>query len=150
LPTERGIVIRTEGELAWVKTEKSSTCEACASRDSCGNPGGGMEMEVEAVNVTGAGVGDLVQISFGAAPLVKVYALVYIFPVLALLAGAIVGQHLSPYVPTDESLSALILGFLFFGGAFFIVKNCSNRMAGTGDYQPKVLRVLSPAKCHSL
>jgi sigma-E factor negative regulatory protein RseC len=107
-------------------------------------------MEVEAVNSTDAKVGDLVLISFGAAPLVKVYALVYLFPILALLAGAIIGQRLSLYLPMDESLSALVLGFLFFGGAFFIVKFCSSRMAGKDDYQPKVLRVLSATKCTSV
>lgn len=146
MPTERGVVIKAESGLAWIKTEKSSACEGCASRDSCGNPGGGKEMKVEAVNSAGAKAGDLVLISFGSAPLIKVYTLVYVFPILALLVGAILGQRLSIYLPMDESLSALILGLLFFGGAFFVVKSCSGRMAKKGDYQPKVLRVLSEAK----
>jgi positive regulator of sigma E activity len=46
----------------------------------------------------------------------------------------------------DESLSALVLGFLFFGGAFFVVKFCSGRMARKDDYQPRVLRVLSEVR----
>jgi sigma-E factor negative regulatory protein RseC len=150
VPTEKGVVIRVEGERAWIKTEKSSACEGCTSRDSCGNPGGGKEMEVEAVNSVGAKAGDLVTISFGTAPLVKVYTLVYIFPILALLAGAILGQRLSHSFSMDESLSALILGFLFFAGAFFIVKFCSGKMARKDDYQPKILRVLSAAKSVSL
>ena len=146
MPTERGVVIKVEGERAWIKTEKSNACEGCASRDSCGNPEGGKEMEVTAINSAGAGAGDLVLISFGTAPLIRVYTLVYVFPILALLAGAILGQHLSVYLSKDESLTALIFGFLFFAGAFFIVKACSGRMAKKGDYQPKVLRVLSTAK----
>jgi sigma-E factor negative regulatory protein RseC len=147
VPTEKGVVIKVKGEHAWIKTEKSNTCEGCASRDSCGNPGGGKEMEVEAVNIAGAGAGDLVLISFASAPLIKVYTLVYIFPILALLVGAILGQHLSGWLTIDESLAALILGFLFFAGAFFIIKACSGRMARKGDYRPKVLRILSAAKC---
>lgn len=147
MPTEKGVVIKAEGGRAWVKTAKSSACEGCASRDSCGNPEGGKEMEVEAVNSAGAKTGDLVMISFGAAPLVKVYTLVYIVPVLALLTGAILGQRLSAGFAMDESLSALIVGFLFFGIAFFVVKFCSGRMAKKDDYQPKVLRVLTAAKC---
>jgi sigma-E factor negative regulatory protein RseC len=146
VPTERGVVIKVASGRAWIKTEKSSACEGCASRDSCGNPGGGKEMEVEAINSAGANAGDLVLISFGAAPLVKVYTLVYIFPILALLAGAILGQRLSVMFSMDESLSALVLGFLFFAGAFFIVKFCSGKMAKKGDYQPKVLRIISAAK----
>ena len=131
---------------AWVKTEKSNACEGCASRDSCGNPDGGKEMEVEAVNRVNAKTGDLVMISFGTAPLIKVYTLVYIFPILALLAGAILGQWLSDYVSIDESLLSLILGLLFFGGAFFIIKFGSNRMAKQDDYRPIVLRILSTTK----
>lgn len=146
MPTEKGVVIKVESGRAWIKTEKSSSCEGCASRDSCGNPGGGKEMEVEALNSVGAKAGDLVMISFGTAPLIKVYTLVYIFPIFALLVGAILGQRLSTYFSMDESLSALVLGFLFFAGAFFIVKFCSGKMARTGSYQPKVLRILFAAK----
>lgn len=149
MPTEKGVVIKTEDGNAWIKTAKSSACEGCTSRDSCGNPGGGKEMEVKAVNTAGAKPGDLVLISFQTAPLVKVYALVYIFPILALLAGAILGQRLSVRFSMDESLPALITGALFFIGAFFIIKTSSSRMAKKDDYQPKVLRVLSAAKCPS-
>ena len=103
-------------------------------------------MEVEAINKANAKPGDLVVISFGTAPLIKVYSLVYIFPILAMLAGAVFGQWLSVYVSVDESLLSLILGLLFFLGAFFIVKSRSNRMAQQDAYQPKVLRILSAAK----
>lgn len=144
MATEKGIVIKTEGHLAWVKTMKSSSCEGCASRGSCGGDGG-MEMEVEAINEVDAKVGDLVQISFGTAPLIKVYSLVYLFPVLALLAGAMIGQRLSVYFSLDESLSSLFMGVLFFLGAFFVIKSRSNRMAEKEAYQPKVFRLLSTA-----
>lgn len=146
MPTEQGVVIKAEDSRAWVKTLKSSTCEGCSSRDSCGSPGGGQEMEVEAINRANAKPGDLVMISFGTAPLVKVYSLVYIFPILALLAGAITGQWLSGHVPVDESLLSLVLGALFFLGAFFIIKSRSNRMAQKDTYQPIVLRILTATK----
>lgn len=145
MPTEQGVVVRTEDGRAWVKTRKSSACEGCRSKDSCSSPGGGKDMMVEAVNSAGAVPGDLVVISFDAAPLVRVFSLVYIFPVMALMVGAVIGQRLSGLWGTDESLTSLISGGLFFAGAFFIVKFCSNRMAEKGSYQPKVLRVLSAA-----
>jgi positive regulator of sigma E activity len=40
---------------------------------------------------------------------------------------------------------SLILGLLFFGGAFFVVKSRSNQMAQKEAYQPEVLRILSMA-----
>jgi len=142
-------VIKAEGGRAWVKTAKSSACEGCASRDACGGSGGGKEMEVAAINSAGAREGDLVLISTETAPLIKVYTLVYIFPILALLAGAILGQRLSVLLSMDESLSALLLGALFFAGSFFIVKAFGKRMAGKVEYHPKILRVLSASKCPS-
>ncbi len=146
MATEKGIVIKANDTRAWVKTEKSSACEGCSYHDSCGESGGGREMEVEAINRANAKTGDLVMISFGTAPLIKVYSLVYIFPILALLAGAVLGQWLSDYVSMDESLLSLIFGLLFFGVAFFIIKFRSNRMAQREDYQPVIFRILSAAK----
>jgi sigma-E factor negative regulatory protein RseC len=100
-------------------------------------------MEVEAINRANAKTGDLVMISFGTAPLMKVYSLVYIFPIVALLAGAVLGQWLSHYISADESLLSLLLGLLFFGGAFLIIKYQGNRMAKQDSYQPKILQILS-------
>ncbi len=148
MQTEKGVVIKVANDRAWIKTEKTSTCESCSSRHACGNPGGGKEMEVEAINSAKASVGDLVLISFETGPLIKVYSLVYIFPIVALLAGAIIGQKLASFLFVDESLSALIAGTLFFIGAFFVVKSCSNKMAKKEIYQPKVLKILS-AERHS-
>lgn len=150
MPTEQGIVIKTRDNLAWVRTMKSSTCEGCTSRDACGSVDGGREMEVEAFNPAGANAGDLVMISFGTAPLIKVYSLVYIFPILALLGGAILGQRLSLHFPVDESLLSLVFGFLFFIGAFFVIKFHSGRMARKETYRPKILRIISTANMETV
>lgn len=145
MPTETGVVIRTGNGRVWIKTFKSSTCAACSSRESCGNPHGGKEMEVEAINDVNAKSGDRVMISFGTAPLMKVYSLVYIFPIVALLAGAIFGLKVAAWLSMDQSLASMLVGAVFFVGAFFAVRSMGARMAKKDIYQPRVLRILRPA-----
>lgn len=144
MATEQGIVIRTNGPNAWVRTERSSSCKACSSRDSCMNVGNGNEMEVETVNEAGAQTGDRVLISLETASLVKVLFVIYIFPILAMLAGAVLGQKVASLLSWDESLCAMICSFLSFFIAFRIIKSRGNKMAENKAYKPRIIQVLPP------
>ena len=86
---EQGVVVRlgTDGSrTAWVKTERSSACESCASRESC-NPGAdGKAQEVEAINAADARVGDRIQVVIGTGAMLKATFLLYLFPIICMLA----------------------------------------------------------------
>jgi len=83
LATEEGIVIRMEGGTAWVKTRRGSACESCSARHSCASPeGDGQEMEVEAINLAGAAIGDQVVVSIESAALLKTSFLLYVFLII--------------------------------------------------------------------
>ena len=99
--SEQGIVKRTVGTKAWVVTTRSEMCEACASQGACTVLGGGKEMEVEAINVAQAKPGDQVLLTLEDQSLIKLSFLVYMFPILALIAGAALGQ--SGASPFDQS-----------------------------------------------
>ena len=71
MATEKGIVLRTDSEAAWVKTVRSSACEGCTAKGSCHSMGGGNEMEVKALNTAGARAGDRIVLSFETASLLK-------------------------------------------------------------------------------
>ncbi len=142
MATEQGIVIRVAENRAWVKTTKTPACEGCASRGSCGTAEDGRQMEVESINTVGAAVGDTVLIAFETASLMRVFFLVYLFPVLALLLGAMVGQQLAAGLMLDESLTALLTGSGFFLLAFFVVRFRGNRMARQENYRPRLVRIL--------
>ena len=84
-------------------------------------------MEVEAINEAGARIGDQVVIGFKTASLMKVSFLLYIFPILGLIAGAIVGEAVAPYFSMNKSLSALLIGgFVFFLCYLFVRKRGTN------------------------
>lgn len=101
-------------------------------------------MEVEAVNEAGAKTGDRVLVSLETASLIKVFFVIYIFPIVAMLAGALIGQHVAPLLSMEKSLAAVIGSFLFFLVAFRIIRIKGNRMAKSKAYKPKIIQVLPP------
>jgi sigma-E factor negative regulatory protein RseC len=143
MATEKGIVTRVESATAWVKTSRTGACEGCASRHSCHiKSGDGDEMEVEALNDVGARVGDRIVLRVSSGALLKVAFMLYIFPVLLLMSGALLGQKLGPALRYDPSSFSLLLGVFGFVAAFVIVRLRSSRMARKSEYRPRIVRVL--------
>jgi sigma-E factor negative regulatory protein RseC len=142
LITEEGIVKKTIGTKAWVVTKRSEMCEACASHGACKSLGGGKEMEVEAINNVQASPGDLVLLTLEDQSLVKLSFLVYMFPILALLAGAALGQKVAPILGTNLELTSFGLGAIFFGLAFLLVRIKDKKLGQTGAIIPKVTRII--------
>jgi sigma-E factor negative regulatory protein RseC len=142
LATEEGIVIKLGATTAWVKTQKSGACESCSAKSSCHTLGGGKDMEVEALNSAGAEIGDRVVIRFKTTALIKVSFLLYIFPILCLIAGAVLGQKIAPDIQWDASASSAIMGFLFFFLAFLFIRVKGNAMAQKSQYRPKVVKII--------
>jgi len=140
LATEHGIVIKLGTDTAWVRATKSSACEGCASKDSC--TAVGEDMEVEALNVAGAGVGDRIVLSFATSPLLKATFLIYVVPILCMIIGAVIGLQLAPAVGMDPSAGSAVSGFLFFFVSVIFIKFRANKMAEKEEYRPKITRIL--------
>jgi len=102
-------------------------------------------MEVTAINEAKAKSGDTVVIAFETGSLLKLSFFLYIFPILCLLAGALLGQHMAPSFPYDPSFISIFMGFLFFFIAFGLIKMSEKRLSGKKQYQPKIIRIV-PAK----
>ena len=142
MPTEKGIVTRTDDGTAWVTTSRSSSCQGCSSRGACHASENEKEMEVRAVNAAGARVGQRVVVSFQTKSLLKVSFLLYVFPVIAMLFGAILGQETAPMAGIDPGVFSIVCGFLFFFLSVLVVRSRGNRMAEKTEYQPKILKII--------
>lgn len=142
MATEEGVVIRTAEQTAWVKTIRSAACEACASRSSCTAMGGGNEMEVEVVNLVGAGVGDRVLLHFETSSLLKATFMLYVLPILMMLIGAVIGNEAAAALGWNASAASAIFGFFAFFVVVFFVRRRANRMARQTSYQPTLSRIL--------
>ena len=143
MATEQGIVLRTDSEAAWVKTVRSSSCEGCTAKGACHSMGGGNEMEVKALNTAGARAGDRIVLSFETASLLKATFLIYVFPIILLIVGAALGQMLAPLIEFSPSALSVLLGFVFFFTALFIMKSRADKMARKNAYQPKITKILN-------
>ena len=142
MATEEGIVCRIDTITAWVATTRSGACETCASKGSCSTLSSGRKMEVQAVNTAGAQAGDRVVINFRTASLFKLSFMLYIFPILAMFAGALLGQTAAPFLNFDATAVSVVCAFLFFLLAFGLIRLGGNRLARKDEYRPKVVRIL--------
>lgn len=147
MATEKGIVIKlgsSSTPTAWVKTTRSEACKSCSSRHSCNAEGSGKEMEVEAINSAGAKVGDRIVLSMQTASLFKATFLIYIFPILAMLAGAFFGQILAVNNGNhDPSGLSALMAFLFLGLSIIIVKMLGKAMSLKKEYTPTIIRIVT-------
>jgi sigma-E factor negative regulatory protein RseC len=143
MATEEGIIIEIPmpGKVL-VSTVRSGACASCTARGMCHSVGGGGDAEVIANNAANARVGDRVVISFHTGSLLKAMFLLYMFPILCLLLGAVIGNNYADNLQMDPSGFSAVIGFLFFGGAVVFVKTKGNQMAEKDEYQPKIIRIL--------
>lgn len=98
-------------------------------------------MEVEAVNTAGAAIGDLVIVSIESAALLKATFLLYVFPVICMIAGAFAGNAAGPFFDMEGSTASVLAAIIFFGISFGLIRLQGNRMAGNQHYRPKVIRI---------
>jgi sigma-E factor negative regulatory protein RseC len=145
---EQGIVTglgKPGSGTAWVETIASSACESCSSRESC-NPGGGKNKHVvEAINEAGAAVGDRIQIAMDSAPLLKATFLLYLFPILCMLIGALLANALAAPFFSDTSAITALAAFACLAAALLIVRLGGTRLAKKASYRPKIIRILGHA-----
>ncbi len=140
--TEEGIITGTTSSTAWVKTVRSSACEACEAKDSCHESSHSREMTVEVDNTLNADIGDRVAIGFRTGPLLQLTFMLYVFPIILLIAGAALGQAVAPMLHTDQSLTSLFTGIACFAAAFLIIRRLNNKLASQKKYMPFLLRIV--------
>ncbi|MCJ8499911.1 SoxR reducing system RseC family protein [Desulfatitalea alkaliphila] len=145
---EQGIVIR-QGDrptTVWVQTVRSSACESCASRDSCRTAETGENQEVEVFNTAGARVGDRIQLMIRTGSLLKATFLLYIFPILGMLGGAVVAQTITDGLRLCNSSVAAAIGALAgLVAALAYVRIRGQRLGNESAYRPHIVRILGRA-----
>ena len=139
--TEEGIITGTNRSMAWVKTVRSKACESCDACDSCESNDKSKEQIVQVSNTINACEGDRVVIGFKTAPLLKLTFMLYIFPIILLIAGAATGQSLAPRFGTDPSVTSLLAGLTSFALSFVIIRRISNTLSNNKEFKPFLIRI---------
>jgi sigma-E factor negative regulatory protein RseC len=138
--TENGTVTQTNKSTAWIKTMRTGACEGCSSKESCGTSHNAKELIVTVKNTLGVEKGDQVVIGLETKPMMFLSFLLYVFPILLLIAGAVIGDSLAPVLGMDKSFCAMILGFLFFGTAFLIIRKKHTILSQKDEFKPFLVR----------
>lgn len=139
--TENGIVTRATPTTAWIKTIRSAACESCTSKESCGTSHhGSKEMTVAVKNTLAVEAGDPVVIGIETKPMIYLSFLLYVFPILLLVIGALIGDAVAPLIPMNKSLAAMALGFSFFGAAFLVVRKKQATLSSKEEFKPFLVR----------
>ena len=139
---EHGLVVQIKGENAVIKTQRTSACDNCSSKKSCGTGGAGSDVLIELENSIGARVSDRVTFSVGSASILKAGLIIYLVPVLSFIAGVVIGQVISGYIPgANPDLVSGLLGAAFLVAAFIGLKIYNAFLDRNSSFRAKILRV---------
>jgi sigma-E factor negative regulatory protein RseC len=141
MASEEGIVIRTGGDTAFITTRRTTACEGCSERHVCHSIGNVKEIEIEVANPIRARPGDTVMVAFKTSQIVALSFMLYVFPIIAMVIGAVFGNAMAPNFGGDPSILAAVFGFLFFGIAMAAIKLKDNRAKKTGQYRPVITEI---------
>jgi sigma-E factor negative regulatory protein RseC len=144
-----GIVTEIDpGGWAHVLTDRKGACGGCHSDHGggCRSCLAGAKFESRVTNPLGAKPGDVVKVSLRSRDFFKGAAMLYLFPVAALLVGAFTGPWalgLVGVAPTAGAIFGAIAGIGF--AAFCLVRLDRSRIANS-SLIPSVVEVLSSEK----
>ncbi|WP_417596626.1 SoxR reducing system RseC family protein [Oceanospirillum sp.] len=143
---EQAIVVDVSVGEVWVETCRQTACQSCSAKSSCGHSllskiSSGKTQRLQVQTNQKFQVGDQVILGLGEGAFIRGSALVYLLPLLTLMAGALIGEQ---FFGQDSAMSFALSGAgLLFG--FVYVRWYSLRHRQDSQYQPVVLRKQSSA-----
>jgi sigma-E factor negative regulatory protein RseC len=143
---EQARVLAVDGDVAWVETQRQSTCGSCAANKGCGTSVlaqvlGRRRTRVRVINPIGARVGDQVVLGIEEGALVRGSAALYGLPLLSLIAGALVADWVGP-AGVNADLRAILGGTLGLAAGLWFMRRFADAARYDRRYQPVVLRRL--------
>lgn len=139
---EKGIVEKAEDGWTWVLTQRKGACNTCGHKGACHMVEGSDRMVVKARNTARAQIGDEVEIFLSTRTHLKTVFIVYMVPVLGLLAGAILASNLSLFLGLNEKWGMALFPILGLVLAFLLVRLFEARMKARRELIPVVSRVI--------
>jgi sigma-E factor negative regulatory protein RseC len=115
---ETGIVVSAAGELVKVQMSRGERCEGCHACHAVGSS----LMEVEAHNELGAKVGDVVEIYVEPAKLLGHSFILFIFPILMMIAGYFIVDYISGGSSTSSEGYGILGAFSFLLLSLLMIK----------------------------
>ncbi|MCF8111751.1 MAG: SoxR reducing system RseC family protein [Desulfobacteraceae bacterium] len=135
-----GVVTEVKENSAMVKTNRAPACHGCSQQNTCQIMGGGREMEIEVLNPVHAKAGDTVTLEYGSGRRLGLSLLIYIFPIFALVIGAVLGNYSAPALGADPSMLAALIGFIGLILALGVLLAMEKKAKQSDIYKPTIVR----------
>jgi len=145
MSTEKGTVESLEDGWAWVSTRRKEACGHCRQRNHCHTVQGMDRMIVKAKNAAQARKGDQVELYVSTRTKLKGLFLLYMFPVIGLLVGALSSHSLSGLFGMNENVGMALFTSAGFAAALLLARFVAGRMETREELTPMVSRVLRRA-----
>ena len=138
-------MVRTEGEYAWVETQRRSSCGSCAANKGCGTGAlsqvfAGRVQQMKVRNSVGAREGEHVVLGIEEGTLIKGSLAVYLLPLLAMMAGGLLGQALAPQWLIDPEWLSMLLGLGGLVISLWWLRRFNHRASADPRYMAEILR----------
>jgi len=145
----KGLVLSIEKDgWAQVATERKGACGGCKTTHSCHSCLPNSKIVTEVLNKAGAKEGDLVNVSLNSGLVLKSAAILYLIPVVGLMAGALMGAALNVRLAISETSAAIAFGFPGLCLGFLITVLISRRMSANNRLTPKISQIIKPVTEH--
>ena len=139
---EKGIVIETTSRRILVESDASDMCSSCEARHAC-MAGEQKKRKIWIENTLGAGVGDTVSFVIKERSVIISSILLYLFPVLALIGGALAGSNYNFFPGLDRDASAAIGGVIALVAVLVIVWIISKIISRRSLFAPVLIGIES-------
>lgn len=141
---ETGRVVGIEPDGLWVETIQTSTCSSCTAQKGCGHgllnqfrPGRSHQIRIglpSGLSADQIAINDEVELSLAESTLVKGALLVYLVPLISMLAAVVAASLFS--LGDGWSVAVAALGF---GLGLIVVWGHGRASRGTASWQPQLV-----------
>ena len=141
---EEGIVTRVMGPEAEVTAALAEAGASCDSKSACSALGGVSSHTIVRVgNPIGARLGDRVTVTLPGNSVVSAAGLLYFFPAVALIAGAVAGNALATRTGTNVDLGSFFGAIAALLVSFVVVTVVGRRLGKRKAFVPQIARVVA-------
>ncbi len=149
--TGRVVAVEADNEVLWVETIRQSTCGSCAANKGCGHGllnrisdgrTGYIRVLSGAVSARQCAIDDQVRICIPEQVILRGSMLVYMLPLICMLAAAMGADVLWPAAGQSVTVAGAIMGLAL---GFIFVRWHAWRHRHDSELQPTVLEVLPQA-----
>lgn len=145
-----GHVIEKQGEFAIISTSRRGVCEGCGDKANCSfDPAlGGDKPEVVTVrDPIGTRLGDMVEFDLVGRMELKVSMIVWILPLIGLIAGALFGSQVYATISLSRDIGTLFGAIGGFILVFLGVMGYERLYLKKGTLTPVVQKKIASANC---